>query len=111
MQTKKENIRNIILASAKDLFLEKGYSNVTMREIAHIAETQVSADYFSIMKRKYPELITTFSHFFIHTMCAWWITIIEEIISHHRITSEEIEQFISEYIRFATAGWKELMNA
>lgn len=204
MQTKKDNIRNIILASAKDLFLEKGYNNVTMRSIAHLAQiqvsniynyyknkddlfkavvlpgiqgmmcmlnehndeknmtrdvftnrdfqkemfhdiyhlvtnyrdqlyllfyqsagssyfdykntliniqTQVSADYFIIMKEKYPELTTTFSHFFIHTMCAWWITIIEEIISHHRITPEEIEQFISEYIRFATAGWKELMNA
>ena len=42
-------------------------------------------------------------------MSSWWLTNIGEIFSHN-LSKEEIEQFISEYMAFATAGWKELMN-
>jgi hypothetical protein len=45
-----------------------------------------------------------------HFTCSWWINMMKEVVQHEELSSEEIECFIGEYIRFSTGGWKRLMN-
>lgn len=70
--------------------------------------TQTGIEYLAKMKRKYPRINANISEFFIHTMSAWWLSIIGEIVSHD-LTADEIETFITEYMAFGTGGWKQLM--
>lgn len=62
------------------------------------------------MRRLHPELHTDISPFFMHFTCSWWINMMKEVVQHKELSCEEIECFISEYIRFSTGGWKKLMN-
>ncbi len=203
MQTKKEDIRKIILKVAKKSFLEKGYRKTSMRDIAQLADvtlsniynyfknkdeilevilqpvfkmidesmerhkdvnyafnewfeasditqiddfkehirflvdyreevdlllnkcsgskyenikeewidryTESSQDYLDIIKRKYPQVNSNISKFFIHTLAAWWIQVLSEIASHN-LSEEEILQFGKEFMTFGTGGWKMLLN-
>ena len=70
---------------------------------------QSGLNYIRLMKEKYPYISADFSDFFIHTMSSWWINILEELAMHN-INKVELERFVTEYITFATAGWKELMK-
>lgn len=72
--------------------------------------TSVGMEYLEKMKEKYPHVNTNISYFFIHTISSWWVTIMGEIVTHD-LTHNEIEQFISEYVRYGTAGWKKLVEA
>ena len=63
------------------------------------------------MKMRYPHINDDISTFFIHTMSSWWLTLMGEIVTHDELTEEEIERFLSEYVVFGTAGWKELLKA
>ena len=71
--------------------------------------TRMGIEYLQQMKKKYPEINTDISEFFIHTMSSWWLSIIGEIVSHD-LHDDEIEKFVSEYMAFGTAGWKKLMG-
>jgi hypothetical protein len=44
-----------------------------------------------------------------HTASAWWLAIMGEIVTHN-LSHEQITQFISEYIEFGVAGWKQLLK-
>lgn len=71
--------------------------------------TEMGLEYLQKMKEKYPHVNTDVSPFFAHTISAWWITILCEIVSQ-KLSHEELTQFMSEYIKYATAGWKKLME-
>ena len=64
----------------------------------------------------YDQLILLCGHYegvdyrVVHFTCSWWINMMKEVVQHKELSCEEIECFISEYIRFSTGGWKKLMN-
>ena len=70
----------------------------------------IGMEYMEKMRRLHPELHTDISPFFMHFTCSWWINMMKEVVQHKELSCEEIECFISEYIRFSTGGWKKLMN-
>ncbi len=71
--------------------------------------TESSRNYLQLMKDKYPHVNKEISDFFLHTVAAWWIQIVSEIISHN-LNEEEILQFLKEYMTFGTGGWQRLMK-
>ena len=94
--------------------------------------TVMGIEYMEGMKKLYPDLHTDISLFFMHFTCSWWVNMMKEVVQHvicrsmrrisrwvnmmkevvqhEELSSEEIECFIGEYIRFSTGGWKRLMN-
>ena len=72
--------------------------------------TRVIDIFFKDLKTKYPHLNIQVSNFFVHLNTAWLFTLLEELVMHH-IKKDDMKIFISEYIAFETAGWKELMHA
>lgn len=91
------------------LFYSQGSSLENFREEFIERNTSVGTEFLIKMKEKYPYVNINISSFFIHTISSWWVTIIGEIVTHD-LTHVEIEQFISEYIRYGTAGWKKLVE-
>ncbi len=71
--------------------------------------TESAKDYLKLMKNKYPQVNKEISDFFIHTVAAWWIQIISEIVSHN-LNEKEILFFFKEYMTFVTGGWQKIMN-
>lgn len=70
--------------------------------------TRLSLEYIKLIQEKNPHFSIRISTFFIHVSCVWWVNVLKEIAGHDEMTDYEIEQFISEYIRFVSAGWKAL---
>lgn len=71
--------------------------------------TQIGIEYIAYMKKKYPEINGNISEFFIHTMSAWWMSIIGELVMHD-LSYKAVEEFITEYMEFGTAGWERVMR-
>lgn len=71
--------------------------------------TRTISVFFQGMKQKYPHINIAITGFFIHLNTVWLFALLEELVLHH-IKKEEMQKFITEYIAFETAGWKELMN-
>lgn len=65
--------------------------------------------YIEMVKKKYPSINSNISDFFIHTMSSWFMSSVAELVMHD-LTHEELEQFITEYMRYATAGWRSVMQ-
>lgn len=72
--------------------------------------TTIGMEYMERMKELYPDLNTCISPFFIHFISSWWINMMKEVVLHDELSFEEIECFISEYIRYSTGGWEKLIN-
>lgn len=72
--------------------------------------TRTISVFFRGMKKKYPHLNIEITDFFIHLNTVWLFALLEELVLHN-IKKEEMQRFITEYIVFETAGWRELMNA
>ncbi len=72
--------------------------------------TAIGMEYMAEMKKLYPHLKTDVSPFFMHFCCSWWLSMMKEIILHKELSESEIEQFISEFVRFGTGGWEKIMN-
>ena len=62
------------------------------------------------MQKVYPQIQTKVSSLFFRISASTWVTIVGEIVSNPEIRKEEAEQVLSEYIRYNTAGWRELIN-
>lgn len=92
------------------LFNAGGSSLENFRDTYSDQQTQIGMEYFKLMKKKFPNINANISEFFVHITSSWWITILGEIISHDELSSDNIKQFLAEYIAFGTAGWKQLMN-
>ena len=72
--------------------------------------TTVGLEYLRLMKERFPQLNIDISEFFIHTMSSWWMSIVGELVMHD-LPVNESERFLSEFMEFATAGWKKVMLA
>lgn len=75
--------------------------------IERLSETGLA--YLRLMKERYPSINSDLSNFFIHSMSSWWISILSELATH-KLDRDDIERFVSEYIEFATAGWKKILR-
>lgn len=91
------------------LFEAKGTSFENFREEFTDTATAYIMNFLVEVKKRYPELNTNFSEFFIHTMTAWELDIYGEIVTH-TLSEEETEHFITEYIDFSTYGWKKIID-
>lgn len=91
------------------LFRAQGSSLEYFREQFTDQSTEVVKAWFADMKLKYPAAHIAVSDFFIHLHAVWMFTLFEEIIMH-QIKSPEIEQIISEYIRFEITGWRNIIS-
>ncbi len=92
------------------LFHAYGSSLENFRDVYSEKYTVVSIEFLKNIKAKYPEVNTSISPFFMHTLSSWMFTTIGEIVSHDELTEEEISEFMSNYINFGTAGWKKLLG-
>lgn len=113
----RESIRNfvsLIVKFRKEIkllfFSSAGSSFENYRDRLIDRNTQTGLQYVELMRGRYPNINTEISPFFIHTTCTWWVGVLEQIAQHDELTDAEIEQFIGEYVRFGTAGWKALMR-
>ena len=102
-----ENFRNELRLLLFDAY---GSSLENFRDDYSDKYTKFSLEYLSAMKLKYPQINLNVSKFFIHTLSSWMFTIIGEIVTHQELTHQEIEEFMSDYIAFGTAGWKEIIK-
>ena len=91
------------------LFQASGSSLENFRDTFTDQYTRVGMEYVAKMKERYPHVNGQISEFFMHTASAWWLAIIGEIVTHD-LSHEQITQFISEYIEFGVAGWKQLLK-
>lgn len=92
------------------LFNASGSSLENFRDAFIDKQTETGMTYLALMKKKYPDINANISTFFIHNVCSWWLTVIQEIVSHEELTEKDVQTFLYEYISFSTAGWKKLMN-
>ena len=49
------------------------------------------------------------SDFMIHLHTVWMFTMFEEILMH-KITVDEMQQIVEEYIKFEINGWKHILH-
>lgn len=95
----------------KLLFLRSGGSSLEHYKDS-LLERQVAfgLTYLRAFKEKYPQVYSEVSPFFLKLSSTWWVNILTEIVSNDALTEAELEQGLREYVTFATAGWKELMQ-
>lgn len=74
------------------------------------SNTRLSLEYMRLIQEKNPHLAINVSTFFIHVCCVCWVSLLKEIAGHDELSDEEIERFISEYVRFGSAGWEALFK-
>lgn len=92
------------------LFESKGTSLEAFRENFIEKQIAISKEYIDQMQKVYPQIQTNVSSLFFRLSSSTWVTIIGEIVSSAEIRKEEAKQALSEYIRYNTAGWRELIN-
>lgn len=90
-------------------FKSHGSSLEDFKEMYIDQYTQTGLEYLLLMKERHPGINIDISDFFVHTMSSWWIGILGELVMHD-LRRDELERFISEYVEFVTAGWKQLMQ-
>lgn len=88
------------------LFYSQGSSIERFREDLTEYLTDVSNNHKTIVKKHYPQ-VHEVSSFFTHTLCAFMVSIVGEIVTHD-MDKHKIREFFREYFRFQIAGWREL---
>lgn len=77
--------------------------------LEHFRETFI--DEQVAISRAYMEQVETrVSPLFFRISASTWLTIIGEIVSRPDLQQEEVRQALTEYIRYNTAGWQELIK-
>lgn len=90
-------------------FRSQGSSLEKFKEEFTDKTTRLVKGYFREMKERHPALDIGITDFFIHLHTVWMFTLFEELIMH-KVSPEETEKIVSEYITFEITGWRELMN-
>lgn len=91
------------------LFKAQGSSLENFKaEFTDKATVQVKS-WFVNNKIKHPEMNIDVSEFMIHLHTVWMFTMFEELLMH-RITGEEMERAVKEYIEFEITGWKHVLR-
>lgn len=88
------------------LFYSQGSTMENFRETLTEYLTDVSNNHKAIVKNHYPQ-VQEVSSFFTHTLCAFMVSIVGEIVTHD-MEKHKIREFFREYFRFQIAGWREL---
>lgn len=88
------------------LFQSQGSSMENFRETLTEYLTEVSNNHKTIVKKYYPQ-VHEVSSIFTHTLCAFMVSIVGEIVTHD-MEKQKIREFFREYFRFQIAGWREL---
>ncbi|WP_296944437.1 TetR/AcrR family transcriptional regulator [uncultured Dysgonomonas sp.] len=88
------------------LFHSQGSTMENFRETLTEYLTHVSDNHKSIVKMHYPQMQEV-SSFFTHTLCAFMVSTVGEIVTHD-MDRQKIRDFFKEYFRFQIAGWREL---
>ncbi|MFV0418363.1 MAG: TetR/AcrR family transcriptional regulator [Dysgonomonas sp.] len=88
------------------LFYSQGSTMENFRETLTEYLTDVSNNHKAIVKSHYPQ-VHAVSSFFTHTLCAFMVSIVGEIVTHD-MEKHKIREFFREYFRFQIAGWREL---
>lgn len=88
------------------LFQSQGSTMENFRETLTEYLTDVSNNHKTIVKKHYPQ-VHDVSSFFTHTLCAFMVSIVGEIVTHD-MDKHKIREFFREYFRFQIAGWREL---
>ena len=88
------------------LFYSQGSTMENFRETLTEYLTDVSNNHKAIVKNYYPQ-VQEVSSFFTHTLCAFMVSIVGEIVTHD-MEKHKIREFFREYFRFQIAGWREL---
>lgn len=71
--------------------------------------TIVTKDYFILVKQHYPHANTDITDFFRHVNLSGVVSFIGEMVTHD-LTREQSKEFLREYVRYSTAGWRELIG-
>lgn len=88
------------------LFHSQGSSMENFRDEFTEHLTNISYEYMKFEKLYYPHA-KPISHFFIHTLSSWMVSILGEIVSHD-LCKQKIRAFFREYFQFEFAGWRGL---
>ncbi|SUB77011.1 Toluene efflux pump ttgABC operon repressor [Porphyromonas macacae] len=70
----------------------------------------IGIQYIEEMKKRYPELNTNVSSLLIELNSMNYVTVFDLIVENYNRPQKEIETFVSQYIQYGTAGWKEIMQ-
>lgn len=68
----------------------------------------VSDKHMIIIKKHYMHA-NYISPFFIHSLCAYMVSIVGEIVTH-KLSKEKMREFFREYFKHGTAGWRALIG-
>lgn len=90
-------------------FRSQGSSLEKFKEEFTDRSTLLVKGYFRDMEQKHPRLNINITNFFIHLHTVWMFTMLEELIMH-KVSPEELERIVTEYITFEITGWRELMR-
>ena len=85
------------------LFESQGTSLENFRETFIDEQVAISKTYME-------QVETSVSPLFFRISASTWLTIIGEIVSRPDLQQEEVRQALTEYIRYNTAGWQELIK-
>ena len=85
------------------LFESQGTSLENFRETFIDEQVAISRTYME-------QVETSVSPLFFRISASTWLTIIGEIVSRPDLQQEEVRQALTEYIRYNTAGWQELIK-
>lgn len=66
--------------------------------------------YLATMKGKYPHLQVNLSKHFLPLLCQFWTSILKELVVNEKMTSNEQDALLSDYVKFDLGGWKLLMG-
>ena len=100
------NFRNELLLL---LFHAYGSKYENFREDFTDQQMHIGKAYLKLLKEKNPGINTTISDFFIHTVSAWQISMISEIVFHN-LPDTEVEQILSDCFTFTVSGWERLLK-
>lgn len=88
------------------LYMSDGSSMKDFREKFINYLTKISNNHMDIIKQYHPQS-NPVSHFFMHNLCAYMVSIVGEIVTHN-LSKQKMRDFFREYFKFETAGWRAL---
>lgn len=91
------------------MFRAQGSSLENFREQFSDRATLLVKEWFARSKTRHPEINVAISDFFIHLHTVWMFSLFEEMLMHD-VPASQMEQIVSEYVRFEIHGWKYLMK-
>lgn len=90
------------------IFRAQGSSLENFREQFSDRATVLVKEWFARNKAYRPEINVPVSDFFIHLHTVWMFSLFEEMLMHD-VPASQMEQIVSEYVRFEIQDWKYLI--